>query len=70
MCGGCLCSTLTIGGFRMNLGKGRIVPHGKHHREFYMHRSVKIRMEAEGLPGGKYKPHAQYGHCAPPTWVD
>ena len=27
-----------------------------------MHRSVKTRMEAEGLEGGKYKPNAKFEH--------
>ncbi|KAH9932126.1 uncharacterized protein BXZ73DRAFT_101501 [Epithele typhae] len=50
----------------MNLGRGRLVP--KHHSPFHVHRSVKMRMEAEGLKGGKYLPKAKYAHD--PIWVD
>ncbi|KAI0829014.1 hypothetical protein BC628DRAFT_1417379 [Trametes gibbosa] len=47
----------------MNLGRGRVVP--KHHEPFYVHRSVKLRMETSDL---KYVPRAQY--VAEPIWVD
>ncbi|KAH9854307.1 hypothetical protein C2E23DRAFT_883906 [Lenzites betulinus] len=47
----------------MNLGRGRVVP--KHHEPFYVHRSVKLRME---MNGGKYVPKAQY--VTEPIWVD
>ncbi|KAI0368947.1 hypothetical protein BV20DRAFT_947314 [Pilatotrama ljubarskyi] len=50
----------------MNLGRGRVVP--KHHEPFYVHRSVKLRMEAKGLQGGPYTPRAQYVN--EPIWVD
>ena len=33
-----------------------------------MHRSVKIRMEADGLPGDKYWPKAKLR--VEPLWVD
>ncbi|KAJ3536344.1 hypothetical protein NM688_g6852 [Phlebia brevispora] len=50
----------------MNLGQGRSVPYG-HHREgpFYVHRTVKTRMEAQGLPDGPYRFKAQ--HLIEPT---
>ncbi|PSR72077.1 hypothetical protein PHLCEN_2v12058 [Hermanssonia centrifuga] len=51
----------------MNLGAGR-----KLYREIgdglYLHRTMEIRMEAEGLTGGKYRPRA--GFTADPVWVD
>ena len=50
----------------MNLGHGRVVP--KHHQPFYVHRSVKLRLEAKNLKGGPYKPKAQYAN--EPIWVD
>ncbi|KAI0658453.1 hypothetical protein C8Q70DRAFT_917453 [Cubamyces menziesii] len=50
----------------MNLGHGRVVP--KHHQPFYVHRSVKLRLEAKNLKGGPYKPKAQY--INEPIWVD
>ena len=53
---------------RMNLGRGRTVPQGKHQPAFYVHRSVKLRMEAEDLEGGPYEPMAEFG--IEPTWVD
>ena len=51
---------------RLNLGRGRLIP--KHHTPFYVHRSVKTRMEAQGLKGGVYLPKAQY--VLEPIWVD
>ncbi|KAI0688127.1 hypothetical protein BC835DRAFT_1408164 [Cytidiella melzeri] len=57
----------------MNLGKGReIIKHSKH--DVYVHRSVKIRMEAHasqvaGAQGRKYAPKAKFGGVEP-TWVD
>ncbi|KAL1951077.1 hypothetical protein VTO73DRAFT_226 [Trametes versicolor] len=50
----------------MNMGTGRVVP--KRHSPFYVHRSVKLRMEATDLPGGPYVPKAQF--VTEPTWVD
>ncbi|KAI0333978.1 hypothetical protein GY45DRAFT_1243335 [Cubamyces sp. BRFM 1775] len=50
----------------MNMGRGRVVP--KRHAPFYVHRSVKIRMEAKDLEEGPYLPKAQY--MREPTWVD
>ncbi|KAH9897659.1 hypothetical protein C8Q73DRAFT_366292 [Cubamyces lactineus] len=51
---------------RMNMGRGRVVP--KRHQPFYVHRSVKVRMEAKDLEDGPYLPKAQY--IREPTWVD
>lgn len=51
---------------RANLGYGRVVP--KHHEPFYVHRSVKLRMETPDIEGGPYKPKAQYAN--EPIWVD
>ncbi|KAI0778877.1 hypothetical protein BD413DRAFT_465419 [Trametes elegans] len=52
--------------FTMNLGHGRVVP--KHHEPFYVHRSVKMRMETKDLKGGPYNPKAKY--ISEPIWVD
>ena len=48
------------------MGKGRHVP--KRHKPFYVHRSVKLRMEAKDLAGGPYAPRATFKH--EPVWVD
>ena len=48
------------------MGRGGLVP--KHHTPFLVHRSVKLRMEADKLKGGKYMPRAQYVN--EPIWVD
>ncbi|KAI0354699.1 hypothetical protein OH77DRAFT_1425794 [Trametes cingulata] len=50
----------------LNMGSGRVVP--KRHKPFYVHRSVKLRMEAKGLKGGPYMPRAKY--INEPIWVD
>ncbi|KAI0658451.1 hypothetical protein C8Q70DRAFT_196246 [Cubamyces menziesii] len=50
----------------LNMGRGRVVP--KRHQPFYVHRSVKVRMEAKDLEDGPYLPKAQY--IREPTWVD
>ncbi|KAI0640162.1 hypothetical protein C8Q77DRAFT_114336 [Trametes polyzona] len=50
----------------LNRGQGRLVP--KRHQPFYVHRSVKLRMEARDLPGGPYLPMARYVN--EPIWVD
>ncbi|PSR72079.1 hypothetical protein PHLCEN_2v12060 [Hermanssonia centrifuga] len=55
-------SALTV-----NLGHGRKIPKQKR-QGFFVHRSVKIRMETEGLAGGPYTPHARFK--VEPTWVD
>ena len=50
-----------------NLGRGRHVP--KHHTPFFVHRSVRTRMQAKGLKGGPYRPKAAYG-AHEPIWVE
>ena len=50
----------------MNLGRAREIPRGD--GNLLVHRSVKMRMEAEGLTGGVYKPRAKFP--VEPTWVD
>ncbi|KAI0673865.1 hypothetical protein C8Q78DRAFT_969172 [Trametes maxima] len=50
----------------VNMGHGRLVP--KRHNPFYVHRSVKLRMEAKNLKGGPYVPKARY--IQEPIWVD
>ncbi|KAG6327981.1 hypothetical protein ID866_11108 [Astraeus odoratus] len=40
--------------FKSNMGKGRNVP--RQHKGVKLHRTVKIRMEADSLKGGKYWP--------------
>jgi hypothetical protein len=48
----------------MNMGRGREIPkpvRGRGER-VKVHRSVKTRMEAEGLKGGKYEPRAKFEH--------
>ncbi|KAL1951075.1 hypothetical protein VTO73DRAFT_224 [Trametes versicolor] len=52
--------------YRFNLGHGRDVPPTE---QFYLHRSVKYRMDAKDLPGGPYKPRARWGSMKP-TYVD
>ena len=48
---------------RLNLGRGRLIP--KHHTPFYVHRSVKTRMEAKHL---NYTPRLKFD--VEPEWVD
>ncbi|KDQ57349.1 hypothetical protein JAAARDRAFT_157565 [Jaapia argillacea MUCL 33604] len=53
--------------FSVNMGKPRIIR--KQHRQgLRVHRSVKIRMEAEGLEGGSYVPGPEFH--VDPIWVD
>ncbi|KAI0756454.1 hypothetical protein C8Q80DRAFT_1128679 [Daedaleopsis nitida] len=52
----------------VNLGRGRIIPPEAPH--FFVHRSVKMRMEAKNLPGGPYKPRAIWGQSMQPIYVD
>ncbi|KAI0673866.1 hypothetical protein C8Q78DRAFT_1076827 [Trametes maxima] len=52
--------------YRFNMGHGRDVPRNE---PFYVHRSVKFRMEQEDLPGGPYHPRARSGSLKP-VWVD
>jgi hypothetical protein len=49
---------------RMNLGGPRRVPKPVTERDekVLVHRSVRTRMEAEGLEGGKYAPRAKFEH--------
>jgi len=53
--------------YSINMGKGRHIP--KQHGEdgVKVHRSVQIRMEAEELIGGRYKPKADL--VVKPTWI-
>ncbi|KAH9170531.1 hypothetical protein EDB89DRAFT_2220675 [Lactarius sanguifluus] len=55
----------------MNLGAGRTVPEPipENGEKVYVHRSVKMRMEAEGLKGGKYVPNAKFQDFDH-EWVD
>jgi len=48
----------------MNRGRARQVPAPIRERKekIYVHRSVKIRRDAEGLEGGKYSPRAKFDH--------
>ncbi|KAH9077525.1 hypothetical protein EDB83DRAFT_2344138 [Lactarius deliciosus] len=57
--------------WKMNMGKGRTVPKPirENGEKVYVHRSVKIRMEAEGLKGGKYVPKAKF-QGFDHEWVD
>lgn len=43
----------------MNLGRGRFIPKQKEHK-IKVHRSVKLRMEAEYADGSKYTPKASF----------
>ncbi|KAI0675761.1 hypothetical protein C8Q78DRAFT_347430 [Trametes maxima] len=54
--------------YRFNLGRGRDVPQAE---KFYVHRSVKYRMDQESLKGarGRYQPRARFGSLKP-TYVD
>ena len=56
---------------RINRGLPRQVPAPAKEGEdkIFVHRSVKTRMEAEGLEGGKYRPRAQFEHLDF-EWVD
>ncbi|KAF9565098.1 hypothetical protein CPC08DRAFT_630430 [Agrocybe pediades] len=54
--------------FGWNLGRGRFIPKQKS-RGVRVHRSVKIRMEAEHLNGKKYEPKANL-KLENVTWVD
>ncbi|KAI6017467.1 hypothetical protein EDC04DRAFT_478799 [Pisolithus marmoratus] len=56
---------LWVKDMRVNMGRGRHVPKRE---TLKFHRSVKIRMEAENLPEGKYWPKAKMKTA--PIWVD
>ncbi|CCL98902.1 uncharacterized protein FIBRA_00909 [Fibroporia radiculosa] len=51
----------------VNLGGGREIPE---HQPFYVHRSVKTRLEAHDLEGGPYKPKCANFDRMQPIWVD
>jgi hypothetical protein len=53
--------------YTVNMGHGRHVPR-QHLDGVKVHRSVKIRMEADNLKGGKYWPKAKLK--VEPKWVD
>ncbi|KAI0253200.1 hypothetical protein BJV78DRAFT_1123425 [Lactifluus subvellereus] len=63
--------TRVIPSHRMNLGHGREIPKPLREKgeKVRVHRSVKTRMEAEGLKGGKYVPLAKFDHLDF-EWVD
>lgn len=56
---------------RVNLGRGRQVPNPVCERKekIFVHRSVKTRMDADCLEGGKYNPKAKSERCEF-EWVD
>ena len=56
---------------RINLGRPRRVPEpvSEMEKKILVHRSVKTRMEAEGLEEGKYTPKAKFEHLDF-EWVD
>ena len=56
---------------RINLGRGRQIPKPACERgeKILVHRSVKTRMGADCLEGGKYSPKARSEHCEF-EWVD
>ncbi|KAI6012771.1 hypothetical protein F5J12DRAFT_904840 [Pisolithus orientalis] len=54
-----------IGDVKVNMGGGRDIPK---RRTLKIHRTVKIRMEADTLKEGKYWPKAKIN--VEPTWVD
>ncbi|CDO73378.1 hypothetical protein BN946_scf185013.g12 [Trametes cinnabarina] len=53
--------------YRFNLGRGRDVQPTE---QFYLHRSVKYRMELKDLKGGPYRPRARWPSCVKPIYVD
>ena len=56
----------------MNLGQGRLIQKQKK-RTINIHRSVKMRMEAEYPDGSKYVPKASFEaalSCGNIEWVD
>jgi hypothetical protein len=54
-----------LGMCSINLGNGRVIPESQA-RSLKVHRTVKLRMEAEGKE--KYMPKARWE--VEPTWVD
>ncbi|KAI8981357.1 hypothetical protein BD414DRAFT_443685 [Trametes punicea] len=53
--------------YRFNLGRGRDMPPTEH---FFVHRSVKYRMEQKDLPWGPYRPRARWPPSMKPIYVD
>ena len=53
--------------YSVNMGSGRNVP-DQFKKGIKLHRTVLLRMEAEGFVGGKYWPKARF--AVKPTWVD
>ena len=67
-----LCHSSGVIVLRINWGGPRRVPEPISERKetkVFVHRSVKTRMEAEGLEGGKYTPRAKFEHLDF-EWVD
>lgn len=55
--------------YSVNMGAGRRIPmQFKEGAKVKLHRSVKIRIEADGLEGGKYWPKAKLK--VEPEWVN
>jgi hypothetical protein len=54
---------------RVNFGAGRHVPR-QHKDGIKIHRSVRIRMKADHLTDGKYKPKAELDPKVEPEWID
>ena len=56
---------------RMNMGRAREIPKPLHDKgeKVLVHRSVKIKIEAEGQKGGNYVPRAKFDHLDF-EWVD
>jgi hypothetical protein len=57
----------THGTHRINMGRQRFIPK-QHTCGVKVHRSVKLRMEAEVKNGTKYRPKAKL--TVEPTWID
>jgi hypothetical protein len=64
--GRCFLRSLTRG-TSVNFGRGRPVP-GQKRVGVKVHRTVKTRMDADGLEGGRYRPKAKLE--VEPIWVD
>jgi len=56
---------------RVNMGRSREIPRDVREKraKMYVHRSVKIRMEAEGLNDGRYMPKMKF-ESYDVEWVD
>ncbi|OSD00890.1 hypothetical protein PYCCODRAFT_1370341 [Trametes coccinea BRFM310] len=53
--------------YRINLGRGRDVQPTE---QFFLHRSVKYRMDLKDLEDGPYRPRARWPSCVKPVYVD